>query len=227
MTWVIHDSTEQAIIEEIERQTDRGTALVAAAFIDARLETAIRTRLDPQAEKTIAKLLHHSGALGSFAAKIDLAHALHLYPITISNMLHEIRDIRNQFAHERTPLEFNSPHIRRSCEKLLRHLRVYSFHSLSHIGLLEQKFGSPKERKWDGRFSLEADEVSARWVFIAAVKQVLLHLSRVIDVFAPHQFSLAPLPDISALRPPRVIRRPSPSEGRRKRRSRQPPPSQE
>lgn len=24
MTWVIHDTTEQAIIEEIERQTDRG-----------------------------------------------------------------------------------------------------------------------------------------------------------------------------------------------------------
>jgi hypothetical protein len=78
MTWVIHGSTEQAVIEEIERQTDRGAALIAAAFIDARLETAIKTRLDRQANKTIAKLLHLSGALGSFAAKIDLGHALHL-----------------------------------------------------------------------------------------------------------------------------------------------------
>jgi hypothetical protein len=227
MTWVIYDSDEQAVIEEIERQTDRGAALVAAAFIETRLEAAIKTRLDPEAAKTVSKLFHFSGALGNLAGKIDIGHALHLYPITIRDLLHDVREIRNQFAHNVAPLDFNSEDIRRRCVKPLRYLRVYWYHSLSYTNYLEEKLGIPKTRKWEGHFTLDDDEITARWVYISVVKQILLHLSRVIDVFSPHQFSLPPLPNIPALQPPRPVRRRKPSEERRSRRSRRPPPSQE
>jgi hypothetical protein len=209
MTWVIHDITEQAVIEEIERQTDRGAALVASAFIENRLRIAIEMRLDPKARQS--PLFRVNGALSSFSAKIDMGHALHLYPKTVRDLLNEIRDIRNKFAHRQEPLKFDTEIVRNQCIKLLRHLRVYAFHSTSHINLLEQRFGSPETRRWEGQFTLDEGEMTARWVFISAAKQALLHLSRVIDVFAPHQFSLPPLRDISALRPPRVIRHPSPT----------------
>jgi hypothetical protein len=120
MTWVIHDSAEQAVIEEIERQTDRGSALVAAAFIENRLRTAIETRLDPKTnKKAITAIFQFSGPLGTFGAKIDLGHALHLYPSAVRDLLHEIRDIRNKFAHRQTPLEFDTEDIRNQCIKLL------------------------------------------------------------------------------------------------------------
>ena len=41
MTWVVLDTAQQAIVNEIEKQTDRGAGLVAAAFLETRLRSVI------------------------------------------------------------------------------------------------------------------------------------------------------------------------------------------
>ena len=71
----------------------------AAAILDKKLEMAVKTKL-PSINKKLAKQLFEDfRPLGSFAAKIDLAHALDITSDSVYAELQKIRKIRNEFAH--------------------------------------------------------------------------------------------------------------------------------
>jgi hypothetical protein len=71
----------------------------AAAILDQMLEQAIMTKL-PSLDKRLSKnLFEDFRPLGSFAAKIDLAHALGITSDFIYAEIQKIRKIRNEFAH--------------------------------------------------------------------------------------------------------------------------------
>ena len=117
MTWFISKEAHYQVIKELEEQTDRGAAIIAAAFLDERLSEAILSRLRPLPDVT-DKLLSSSGPVGTFSAKIDLAYALGYYGERSHRDLHLVRKIRNKFAHTLEPTGFNTESISHWCAEL-------------------------------------------------------------------------------------------------------------
>ena len=118
MTWLLPDPSQRAIVEELEQQTDRGAAIIGAAFVESLLRQSLesRLRLQTSLERRTAKgLFGTMGPLSSFSAKIDLGVLLGLYPEGVRGDLHRLRDVRNQFAHEHEPRNFAYPKISEIC----------------------------------------------------------------------------------------------------------------
>ncbi len=113
------------IVRELEEQTDRGAAIIGAAYLDDRLAEAIRTRLvsdfdaityrGGRLEKRIFK---GRGQLEPFGAKIDLAYALGMLGEKSHRDAHLIRSIRNDFAHIAEKTRFSTPKIENQCAAL-------------------------------------------------------------------------------------------------------------
>jgi DNA-binding MltR family transcriptional regulator len=109
-----------ALIEEIEDQTDRGVAIVGAAWIEETMSAAIESFLHSDS-KAWGRLFVGNGPLSTFSAKIDLCSLLGIVSAPIKSDLHIIREIRNEFAHqivhrsEHTKLSFASSHIEDKC----------------------------------------------------------------------------------------------------------------
>ena len=104
-------------IARFTKQGDRGTALVAAAWLDDALEVRIRAAFRP--DKGIADdVFRPDGPLGSFAARIKLAYLLGLIEPFARKDLDFIRRIRNDFAHGRNDLYFTTPRIKDRCKQL-------------------------------------------------------------------------------------------------------------
>ena len=93
-------------------ESDRGCALIAAAYVDAQLETLLRSYFVDDS-KCVDELLANSKPLGTFSARIDLTYALGLLPADIYRDLHLIRKIRNDFGHNPAPITFEEPAIDR------------------------------------------------------------------------------------------------------------------
>ncbi len=120
MTWILPYQSQLPIVEELERQTDRGAGIIGAAFIETVLRQSLESRMrqNTPADKRAGKdLFDKMRPLSSFSAKIDLGLVLGLYRAEIRTDLHRIRDIRNEFAHEKEPRDFNFPKISDSCAK--------------------------------------------------------------------------------------------------------------
>jgi len=109
-----------ALIEEMEGQSDRGVAIVGAAWVEEAMSVAIESFLHSDS-KAWQRLFGANGPMSTLSAKIDLAGLLGIISEVIRSDLHIIRDIRNEFAHQiahpthHTKLAFHSPHIRDKC----------------------------------------------------------------------------------------------------------------
>lgn len=105
---------------ELRAQTDRGAAIVAAAWLEDAISFALKNYLKSHAESW-KRLFDGSGPLATFSAKIDLSRLVGLITDGVRSDLHMIRDIRNEFAHQvahRTAheqLSFDTQHIRDKC----------------------------------------------------------------------------------------------------------------
>jgi DNA-binding MltR family transcriptional regulator len=120
MTWLLPDPAQRPIVEELEQQTDRGAAIIGAALVETLLRQALESRMRVRTllEKRTAKgLFGTMGPLSSFSAKIDLGLLLGLYPEAVRGDLHRIREVRNEFAHEEEPRDFDYPKISDHCAK--------------------------------------------------------------------------------------------------------------
>lgn len=118
MTWgTLGDSKYDALGEEINKQRDRGAAIIAFAVLEDHLVALIKSKLirDSTIEK---KVFRGYGPLGSFSARIDIGFLLGLYDKDLHRELHCIRKIRNEFAHDLSPLTFKSKKIRDLCRLL-------------------------------------------------------------------------------------------------------------
>jgi hypothetical protein len=121
MTWLLPDQSLRSVTNEIERQSDRGAAIIAGAFVEDFLKDALRSRLrltEAHEEKTFSDLFGRGRPLETFSAKIDLGVILGIYRAEIHQDLHKIRRIRNEFAHERDPLDFSRQKIVDLCGAL-------------------------------------------------------------------------------------------------------------
>jgi hypothetical protein len=120
----IPEQADFPIIQEILNERDRGAAVVAGGFLEAKLTDAIKTCLrdDPD---TARQLLKATGPLGAFGNKALLGYMLRLYRKETRNDLILIGEIRNRFAHTPEPITFASGYIRERCEKLTLYDRVW------------------------------------------------------------------------------------------------------
>lgn len=121
MTTYSDEAIKQAIalVSEIETQSDRGAAIVGAAWVEEELLAAIDFYIK-DVKKSKDRLLNRSGPLSSFSAKIDLACVISIISEEIASDLHSIREVRNEFAHsvlgkDGSALSFSSQHIRDKC----------------------------------------------------------------------------------------------------------------
>ena len=103
-------------------ESDRGCALMAAAFLDAELETVLRRYLVAN-DRVAEDLLGQSRPISSFSSRIDLAYLLGLIDHVTHRDLHLIRKIRNDFGHVHTPLTFDDKSIAARCREMKTHFR--------------------------------------------------------------------------------------------------------
>jgi hypothetical protein len=92
----IRDFDLNAFSGPFRAESDRACAVLGAALLDARLESLFQRRLRHFSDK----LLSHSGPLGPFSARIQVARALAWISDDVHFDLDQIRKIRNVFAHE-------------------------------------------------------------------------------------------------------------------------------
>jgi hypothetical protein len=100
------------VIDELEKQSDRGAGIIAAAFIEEILELVILNRLRPLSSDKHRNLFKGNSPLSTFAAKIDIAYAIGIINDLGHIQLHLIREVRNRFAHRIQPLDFQHPEIK-------------------------------------------------------------------------------------------------------------------
>lgn len=106
-----------AFLNEFQAETDRGAAMVGAALLDQKLGETLRSFF--VAGKGATELLDGGSAvLGTFSARIKLAHALGLIDDFEQSECNLIRKIRNEFAHGIHGVGYADARITRMCEGL-------------------------------------------------------------------------------------------------------------
>ncbi len=99
------------------RESDRGCALAAAAYLDGELEKLLRGFFVDNTN-VVDELFGPAGPLSSFSARTDLAYCLGLISGRARRDLHLIRKVRNNFAHRSEQVTFEDPEIRDRCREL-------------------------------------------------------------------------------------------------------------
>lgn len=105
--WFVETIEEQQAIEEMEATSDRAAAIVIASLVEDRLTSALQAAM-ADAPSIKSDLFRSSGPLGSFAAKGDLALLVGLLTEDAHKDLNTMRRIRNVFAHELKPTQFDT-----------------------------------------------------------------------------------------------------------------------
>jgi hypothetical protein len=98
----------RAFLDELNSQTDRGAAVIAAAVLDDLLQMLLTARFIALGSERHDVLFKRIGApLSSFSSKIELCFAVGVISNDARLGLHAIREIRNAFAHRIEQITFN------------------------------------------------------------------------------------------------------------------------
>ena len=89
------------------RERGRGAVLVGVARVDAALEALLKAALAPP--RGSESLFHTDRPLGSFGAKIALAARIGLIDAAVEQSLHNLRRVRNAFAHSTSEVRLADP----------------------------------------------------------------------------------------------------------------------
>jgi hypothetical protein len=101
----------------LDEETDRGVALMSAAFLEGELETLLREYFIND-KAVVGEFFSFNGSCGTFSSKIDMCYLLGLIGKRARRDFHLIRKIRNDFGHTATPLSFESQQISNRCKEL-------------------------------------------------------------------------------------------------------------
>jgi DNA-binding MltR family transcriptional regulator len=113
-------------------ETDRGCALMTAAFLESEIESLIKEKL-LGTNKEVEKLFEFNGPLGTFSSKAKLSYALGLISKSIFQDLEIIRNIRNDFAHNYKFIDFSTTSIKEKISKLKSHLNVMTIETVREL----------------------------------------------------------------------------------------------
>lgn len=110
-----------SFFSELQRETDRGLPLVAAALIDEKLLDALQSFLC-QGKASERLLSEPNAPLGVFSARIDACFALALIDEFEHQEISLIRKIRNVFAHSKHGVSFTNEKVVGLCASLKSNL---------------------------------------------------------------------------------------------------------
>jgi DNA-binding MltR family transcriptional regulator len=109
-----------AFTAELLHGTDRATALVGCALIDAEITEALTSIFVHRRKEDLEQLITSPNSpLSTLSAKIKIMFALGVVNEKVFDSLNTIREIRNIFAHSMRPLVFTTPEISAECAKLI------------------------------------------------------------------------------------------------------------
>jgi DNA-binding MltR family transcriptional regulator len=106
-----------SLFTELEQTNDRAMAILCGAFLDEILALLLQGFLVEGSPATNG-LFDADRPLGTYSAKIQLAHALGLITDDEYNDLDTIRKVRNRFAHALQGLSFTDDSITDLCKNL-------------------------------------------------------------------------------------------------------------
>ena len=106
------------IYAELEGESDRATAILAAANFEDYLRDSIESKFVNLNSDIRNDIFYGYGPLSTFKAKIDIGCALDLFDRRTRKHLHRIRRIRNSFAHSPKPVKFDHDEIASKCQAL-------------------------------------------------------------------------------------------------------------
>ncbi len=101
----------------LDTETDRGCALMTAAFLEEQLKGLLEKTLVHDSE-VFKDLFSGTGGLATFSSKINLCYLMGLIAPSVQRDLHLIRKIRNEFAHSMQIIDFNHSSIASRCREL-------------------------------------------------------------------------------------------------------------
>ncbi len=146
-----------AVLDELERESDRGIAILGVSMLDQRLEELLQHLLVPCPQTS--QLL--KGSISSFANRLTLAVATGLIGLEEFEECNRLRNIRNDFAHK---FEINFSFADARVKSFCTQLKLY-YEDISD------------EEEDDLMDSQSADEksTSPRELFIRSVAEVYMH----------------------------------------------------
>ncbi len=102
----------KGLAKALLKESDRGCVIFGAAFLDDCLEQLLRTYFrseDDSARRIVDGLFRSYAPLATFSSRIQLVFAMHILPRTQHHQLELIRRLRNDFAHQHGPIDFDDP----------------------------------------------------------------------------------------------------------------------
>jgi DNA-binding MltR family transcriptional regulator len=102
---------------DLIKESDRGVALLATAYLDSQLEIMLKAKLIGS-NKSSKELFTFNGPLGTFSGKIRLSYAIGLMSKDCMHDINIARKIRNDFAHSRKIISFEDGNMTDSCKKM-------------------------------------------------------------------------------------------------------------
>lgn len=95
-----------------QQESDRGCVIFSAAMLEEDLESLLRAHCPSGpilVKEVIDPLFRGYAPLSTFAAKIQVSYAFGLIPEQLYKTLNLIRKLRNDFAHEKQAVSFQTP----------------------------------------------------------------------------------------------------------------------
>jgi len=121
----IPDQNDWPILQEMMKERDRGAALIGAGFLDRKLREAIESCLRED-KATRHRMFKPSGPFGGTFNKALLGYMLGLYRKETLDDIELIGEIRNKFAHEPDPIDFEFEYVKDRALKLKLFDRVWN-----------------------------------------------------------------------------------------------------
>lgn len=110
-----------SLMKELSRESDRGSVVLAVAWIDEHLTMLIKSFLvAPLGSKDKDELIGVGRPIGDFGVKIQLAYRLGLIRKNTCRSLDLFRRLRNDFAHLSSPLTFETPSVSSRIREIFR-----------------------------------------------------------------------------------------------------------
>jgi DNA-binding MltR family transcriptional regulator len=105
---------------ELRRESDRGSVVLAVAWIDEYLTEFLKSFLCQPINNNKDRLFKVGGPIGDFGIKIDLAYRLGLIRQVTCRSLHLFRRLRNDFAHLASQVTLETPAVKDRIAEILK-----------------------------------------------------------------------------------------------------------
>lgn len=164
------------IAQTLLKESDRGCAIMGAALLADALEDLLRSffRQAPEDVRGVIDPLFSGYApLATFSARIQVAFAIGILPRDLRDKIEVVRKLRNSFAHEWGPIDFDDPR----CTDRLAFLMAVKADDAPHAPKETAAVEKPSPAGTDQR----GERIVRRLAFALGVSEMIGYLGRLSD----------------------------------------------